>query len=670
MSHNASMATPFQKVLVANRGEIALRVMRSARALGYRTVAVYSTADAQASHVHAADEAVCIGEPLPAQSYLNIPAILEAAKLSGADAIHPGYGFLAENENFAAACRDAGLVFIGPSPQAIVSMGDKAGAKRLMIDAGVPCIPGYQGADQSAANLAAQAELLGYPVMIKATAGGGGRGMRLVQHGQEFAELLRSAQSEALNAFGDATVILERAIVEPRHIEIQVFADRHGHAIHLGERDCSVQRRHQKVVEEAPSPAVDAALRERMGATAVAAVQAIGYEGAGTLEFLLDRDGNFYFMEMNTRLQVEHPVTEAITGLDLVAWQLRIAAGEPLPLTQADLHYQGHAIEVRLCAEDVPRGFMPQSGVMRRWQLPDGVRVEHALHSGAVIPPYYDSMVAKLIAHGASRDEARRKLLRALHDLVALGVTTNQAFLSRCLAHSVFAAGEATTAFIAQNEAGLLHVAASAQSQAAAVAAWLLHQTSGHQAHEHTHSGRQLAHALPMGMRLQIQGHDVQVSVTQTSPHDFVLRMGEVQHSITAVNVTRHEARFVLDRVMQGVAFEREGHHLWLLHQGQPYEVLDRTRMASARQGETGGDGKVRATMNGRVVAIAVAVGDQVQAQQPLVTLEAMKMEHVHAAPVAGKVVALHVVDGEQVQAHRVVVEIEAAKPVAQAASH
>ena len=676
MSNNASMATPFQKVLVANRGEIALRVMRSARALGYRTVAVYSTADAQASHVQAADEAVCIGEPLPAQSYLNIPAILEAAKLSGADAIHPGYGFLAENENFAAACRDAGLVFIGPSPQAIVSMGDKAGAKRLMIDAGVPCIPGYQGADQSAANLAAQAELLGYPVMIKATAGGGGRGMRLVQHGQEFAELLRSAQSEALNAFGDATVILERAIVEPRHIEIQVFADRHGHAIHLGERDCSVQRRHQKVVEEAPSPAVDAALRERMGATAVAAVQAIGYEGAGTLEFLLDRDGNFYFMEMNTRLQVEHPVTEAITGLDLVAWQLRIAAGEPLPLTQADLSYEGHAIEVRLCAEDVPRGFMPQSGVMRRWQLPDGVRVEHALHAGAVIPPYYDSMVAKLIAHGASRDEARRKLLRALHDLVALGVTTNQAFLSRCLAHPVFAAGEATTAFIAQNEAALLHVEASAQSQAAAVAAWLLHQTAGHHAHANTHahihadSGRQLAHALPMGMRLQIQGHDVQVSVTQTASHDFALRVGEVQHSITAVSVTRHEARFVLDRVMQRVSFEREGHHLWLLHHGQPYEVLDRTRMASARQGDTGGDGKVRATMNGRVVAIAVAVGDQVQAQQPLVTLEAMKMEHVHAAPVAGKVVALHVVDGEQVQAHRVVVEIEAADLVAQAASH
>jgi geranyl-CoA carboxylase alpha subunit len=328
-------------------------------------------------------------------------------------------------------------------------------------------------------------------------------------------------------------------------------------------------------------------------------------------------------------------------------------------LTQADLRYAGHAIEVRLCAEDVPHGFMPQSGVMRRWQLPEGVRVEHALHAGAEIPPYYDSMVAKLIAHGTSRDEARRKLLRALHDLVALGVTTNQAFLSRCLAHPVFAAGEATTAFIAQHEADLLQVEASAQSQAAAVAAWLLHQTAGQT--PHTDSSRRLAHALPMGMRLQIQGQDVQVSITQAAPHHFELRVGDAQHAITGVSLSAHDARFVLDRVMQKVAFEREGHQLWLLQNGQPYHVLDRTRMASARQGETGGDGKVRATMNGRVVAIAVAVGDQVQAQQPLVTLEAMKMEHVHAAPVAGKVLALHVIEGEQVQAHRVVVEIEAA---------
>ena len=667
MSPDTPPFTPFHKVLVANRGEIALRVMRSARSLGYRTVAVYSTADAQASHVQAADEAVCIGEPLPAQSYLNIPAIIEAARLCGADAIHPGYGFLAENEDFAAACREAGLVFIGPSPEAIRAMGDKAGAKRLMLAAGVPCIDGYQGADQSAQHLAEQAAQLGYPVMIKATAGGGGRGMRLVTQAQDFAEHLRSAQSEALNAFGDATVILERAIEQPRHIEIQVFADRHGNAIHLGERDCSVQRRHQKLVEEAPSPAVDAALRERMGTTAVAAVKAIGYEGAGTLEFLLDQDGHYYFMEMNTRLQVEHPVTEAITGLDLVAWQLRVAAGEALPLTQAEVGFEGHAIEVRLCAEDVPRGFMPQSGTMSRWQLPAGVRVEHALHSGAVIPPYYDSMVAKLIAHGKTREEARRKLMHALHDLVALGVTTNQAFLGRCLAHPEFAAGQATTAFIAQNEAVLLEVDAAAQGKAVAVAAGLLHQTAGRslqgQAAQglsvHGDSDQRLTHALPMGMRLAIDGQEIQASVAQTGSQRLDVRVGDALHTLDVVSLGAHEARFILDRVMQHVAFERDAHSLWLLHAGHPYQVVDRTRQPSARQGEAGGDGKVRASMNGRVVAVLVTVGERVQAKQPLVTLEAMKMEHVHAAPASGTVVALHVATGEQVQAGRVVVEIE-----------
>ena len=379
--------TPFSKVLVANRGEIALRVTRSAHALGYRSVAVYSSADLNSPHVAAADEAVCIGEPLPAQSYLNIGAIIDAARATGADAIHPSYGFLAENADFAAACREADIVFVGPSPQAIRAMGDKAGAKRLMQEAGVPCIPGYQGEDQSAERLAEEAGKIGYPLMIKATAGGGGRGMRLVADADSFAELLRNAQSEAKNAFGNAAVILERAIAEPRHVEIQIFADRHGNAVHLGERDCSVQRRHQKLIEEAPSPAVDATLRERMGTTAVTAARAIGYEGAGTLEFLLDRDGAFYFMEMNTRLQVEHPVTEAITGLDLVEWQLRVAAGENLPLAQEDIRFSGHAIEVRLCAEDAAQGFMPQSGTMRRWRVPSGIRVEHALKPGAAIPP-------------------------------------------------------------------------------------------------------------------------------------------------------------------------------------------------------------------------------------------------------------------------------------------
>jgi geranyl-CoA carboxylase alpha subunit len=347
--------TPFSRILIANRGEIALRVIRSARALGYQTVAIYSGADIDARHVGEADQAVCVGGSLPAESYLRIDAIVDAARRTGADAVHPGYGFLAENADFAQACRDAGLVFIGPPPEAIRVMGDKAGVKRLMRAAGVPCIPGYDGEDQRDERLLAEAERIGFPIMIKATAGGGGRGMRLVHDARDFPELLRSARSEARNAFGNEGLILERVIPDPRHVEIQVLADRHGHAIHLGERDCSVQRRHQKIVEEAPSPAVDAALRERMGAAAVAAARAIGYEGVGTLECLLDPEGRFYFMEMNTRLQVEHPVTEAVTGLDLVELQLRVAAGEPLPLRQEDVRLRGHAIEVRLCAEDPAR---------------------------------------------------------------------------------------------------------------------------------------------------------------------------------------------------------------------------------------------------------------------------------------------------------------------------
>ena len=405
--------TPFYKILIANRGEIALRIMRTARRLGYGVVAVYSDADRDALHVREADQAVRIGEALPAQSYLNIDAIIAAAKASGADAVHPGYGFLAENEDFAQACRDAGLVFIGPSPEAIKAMGNKAGAKEIMQTAGVPCVPGYQGADQSDAVMLAEANKIGFPVMIKAVAGGGGRGMRLVADAAAFPDALRSARSEAQGAFGDPTVILERAIVDPRHIEIQVFGDRYGNAIHLGERDCSVQRRHQKLIEEAPSPAVSPKLRARMGAVAVAAVKSIRYEGAGTLEFLLDHSGEFYFMEMNTRLQVEHPVTEAITGLDLVELQLRVASGEPLGLTQEDIKFSGHAIEVRLCSEDAGHDFMPQSGRMALWQMPDGIRVEHALQSGSEIPPFYDSMIAKLISHGADpRRGARQADLR------------------------------------------------------------------------------------------------------------------------------------------------------------------------------------------------------------------------------------------------------------------
>jgi len=655
-------ATPFYKLLIANRGEIALRVIRTAHAMGYQTVAVYSTADANARHVLEADQAVCIGAPLPAQSYLNSDAILEAARRTGADAVHPGYGFLAENEDFARACRSAGLVFVGPSPEAIRAMGHKAGAKQIMQDAGVPCIPGYQGEDQSEARLAAEAERIGFPIMIKAVAGGGGRGMRLVHHAKEFPDLLRGAQSEAQNAFGNAEVILERAILAPRHIEIQIFADRHGNAIHLGERDCSVQRRHQKVIEEAPSPAVDAALRARMGATAIAAVQAIGYEGAGTLEFLLDAQGNYYFMEMNTRLQVEHPVTEAITDLDLVEWQLRVAAGEPLPLRQEDVCFTGHAIEVRLCAEDVTRGFMPQSGTMFLWQPAQTVRVEQALHDGADIPPFYDSMVAKLIAHGDSRDAARRRLLQGLRQTVALGVTTNQTFLGACLQHPVFAAGNATTAFIQDHQDDLLVADATAHEHAVALAAALLFETTGSAPQQPLL--RHLAHALPVALLLEVEGTHQTVHITQTGPQAFTVAIAGREHQVTWVTLTTHTVRVVIDGIMQSAAFWRDGAQLCLHCAGLPLTVTDLTRSAAKRADENGSDGKVRASMNGRVVAVLVAAGDVVEAGQAIVTLEAMKMEHLHVAPVAGRMVSLNVSVGEQVTTHHVLAEIEATQAV------
>ncbi|RYF82530.1 MAG: acetyl-CoA carboxylase biotin carboxylase subunit [Comamonadaceae bacterium] len=667
---DSKTSTPFTKILVANRGEIALRVMRSAKALGYRTVAVYSTADADARHVREADQAVCIGGPLPAQSYLRIDAILEAARKTGADAVHPGYGFLAENEDFARACRSAGLVFIGPSPEAIIAMGHKAGAKKIMMDADVPCIPGYQGDDQGTERLAMEAGRIGFPVMIKATAGGGGRGMRLVQNAAEFADLLASAQSEARNAFGDPEVILERAILEPRHIEIQVFADRHGHAIHLGERDCSVQRRHQKVIEEAPSPVVSAELRERMGAVAVKAVKAIGYEGAGTLEFLLDREGHFFFMEMNTRLQVEHPVTEAITGLDLVEWQLRVAAGQPLPLQQEDVQFSGHSIEVRLCAEDPAQGFMPQSGTVALWAPSPALRVEDSLRSGGEVPPYYDSMVAKLIAYGQDRDEARRRLLHGLQDSVALGFKTNQLFLARCLAHPVFAAGGATTAFIAQNQDALLAPDAALARQAATVAALLLAETGADAALRH--SERRLAHTLPMGQRFDVDGQAVACTLTQTDARAFVVALDGAEHAVTLLGTEGARARVRVDGVLESVVFLRQADTLYLHLRGHPFVVQDRTHAAAPKRGAEAGDGKLRASMNGRVVAVLVAQGDQVEAGQPMLTLEAMKMEHVHAAPVAGRVHLMAVSVNDQVAAHRVLAEIVAdtgAEPTAASAS-
>ena len=656
MSPESIKPTPFRKILIANRGEIALRIMRTARRLGLGVVAVYSDADAGALHVREADEAVRIGEALPSQSYLNIEAIIAAAKSSGADAVHPGYGFLAENEDFAQACRDAGLVFIGPSPDAIKAMGNKAGAKEIMLAAGVPCVPGYQGADQGDAAMLAEAGKIGFPVMIKAVAGGGGRGMRLVADAAAFPDSLRGARSEAQGAFGDPDVILERAIADPRHIEIQVFGDAFGDAIHLGERDCSVQRRHQKLIEEAPSPAVSPTLRARMGAIAVAAIKSLRYQGAGTLEFLLDASGEFYFMEMNTRLQVEHPVTEAITGLDLVELQLRIAAGEPLGLTQEDIRFSGHAIEVRLCSEDAAHDFMPQSGRMALWRMPTEIRVEHALQSGCEIPPFYDSMIAKLISHGATRDEARRKLIHGLEQTAAFGVTTNQAFLAACLAHLSFAAGEATTAFIAQNRDNLLARRKDA-SQEAALAALLLYVTDANA--PPWRSGRTLAAAFPLPLRIEHHGI-LDLEIVRERDGGYLVSLDGGEHRFEIAALGGETIRFRSGGVMESATFLRDGDRLYILHRGMTLAVRDLSRSAPAAAAATGSDGKVRATMNGRIVAVLVKAGEKVVAGQPVMTLEAMKMEHVHTAPVAGTIAAIDVAEGEQVTTGRIVVEIEA----------
>ncbi|MEH2623923.1 geranyl-CoA carboxylase alpha subunit [Bradyrhizobium sp. AZCC 1719] len=650
--------TPFFKILVANRGEIALRVMRTARRLGYGVVAVYSDADRDALHVREADQAVRIGEALPAQSYLRIDAIIAAAKATGAGAVHPGYGFLAENEDFAQACRDAGLVFIGPSPEAIRAMGNKAGAKDILRRAGVPVVPGYQGADQSDAAMLAEARKIGFPIMIKAVAGGGGRGMRLVEDAAAFPDALRSARSEAQGAFGDPTVILERAIVDPRHIEIQVFGDRYGNAIHLGERDCSVQRRHQKLIEEAPSPKVTPELRARMGAVAVAAVKSIEYEGAGTLEFLLDEGGEFYFMEMNTRLQVEHPVTEAITGLDLVELQLRIAAGEPLGLRQEDVKFSGHAIEVRLCSEDADHDFMPQSGRMALWQMPDGIRVEHALRSGSEIPPFYDSMIAKIISLGADRNEARGRLICGLEQTAAFGVTTNQGFLISCLRHPAFAKGEATTAFIGNHRDELLAPRVNDKAEAA-LAALLLYVTNPHA--PPWRSGRSLAATFPLTMRIDLGHGAFEVDIVRNRDGSYVAGLEGNERRFEIDELGPDTIRFRADGMMESARFLRDGGRLYILHRGASIAARDLTLAAPASAAAADGDGKVRATMNGRVVAVLVKPGEQVAVGQPVMTLEAMKMEHVHMAGVAGTVSSIDVAEGEQVTTGRIVVEIAAA---------
>ena len=444
---------PIGKVLIANRGEIALRIIRSCRELGIATVAVYSTVDRNALHVQLADEAVCVGEAASSKSYLNIPNILAAATSRGVDAIHPGYGFLAENDRFAEMCRDHGITFVGPSPHAIRSMGDKATAKTTMQRVGVPTVPGSEGLLSTPEEAAALAEEMGYPVMIKATAGGGGRGMRLVPGPEQLNSLFKAAQGEAEAAFGNPGLYMEKFIDRPRHVEVQVLADRHGNVVHLGERDCSIQRRHQKLLEEAPSPALDPELRRRMGEAAVAAARSIQYEGAGTVEFLLDRSGGFYFMEMNTRIQVEHPVTEMVTGIDLIAEQLRIAGGEPISVTQDDIQLRGHAIECRINAEDAAHNFRPAPGKITGWLPPGGpgIRVDSHVYTGYDIPPFYDSLIGKLIIWAPDRASALKRMRRALNECAVTGIPTTVEFHLRLLDRPEFQRGDVHTKFVEQD---------------------------------------------------------------------------------------------------------------------------------------------------------------------------------------------------------------------------
>ncbi len=651
------MRTTFHKILVANRGEIACRVFRTARAQGYRTVAVYSEADAGALHVRQADEALCIGPPPVRESYLNVEAVLRAAAASGADAIHPGYGFLSENAAFARAVQEAGLVFIGPDPHAIEQMGNKAAAKRLMLAAGVPCVPGYQGSDQSDATLLRQAREIGAPVMVKAAAGGGGRGMRLVHDLDDLPDALARARSEAANAFGSDELILERAVIEPRHVEVQVFGDRHGHVIHLGERDCSVQRRHQKVFEEAPSPAVDAALRARMGAAAVTAARAVDYVGAGTVEFLLDREGRFYFLEMNTRLQVEHPVTECVTGLDLVAWQLAVARGEPLPLAQDDVRLAGHAIEVRLYAEDPAADFLPQSGAVA-WRRPPagaGIRVDHGIASAQAISPFYDPMIAKIIAHGATRDEARRRLAGALADTRVLGLPTNLGFLADATAHPEFAAGEATTAFIARHFGPERLRPAVPDSRALAVAAALwFDATSFHGPQAGFRSNGPARWPLVLG----VGGARQALHVTIAGRGRLRVECPDgAKHAVDLLDAAGPARRLAIDGLHADAdAVFAEG-RLHLAWQGAAHAVDDLTHAPPLRA-DAAGDSAVRAPMNGRLLAVLVAVGERVAKGQRVAVLEAMKMEHQLLARRDGIVERLGAAVGEQVATRAVVVKL------------
>jgi geranyl-CoA carboxylase alpha subunit len=656
----------FNKILIANRGEIACRVMRTAQDLGYRTVAVYSAADSNARHVHVADEAVCIGPAQVNQSYLVIDNIIHAAQQTGADAIHPGYGFLSENADFARACEAAGIVFIGPTVEAIHLMGSKRLSKIAMLEAGVPCIPGYEGAAQDDDTLSREAERIGYPLMIKASAGGGGRGMRLVHESSELLAQIRTARSEAQNAFGSGELILERAVIQPRHVEIQVFGDQHGHIVYMGERDCSVQRRHQKVVEEAPCPVMTPELRQAMGEAAVKAAASVNYVGAGTVEFLLDQSGEFFFLEMNTRLQVEHPVTELITGQDLVAWQIRVAEGQPLPLKQDEIRLTGHAMEVRLYAEDAAHNFLPQTGTALRWEpaLRDGIRIDHGLLEGQVVSPFYDPMLAKVIAYGATREEARRKLVRAVEDCVLLGVNGNQRFLANLLSHPEFAAGNATTAFIAEHFANdpSLSPQPPAAGELAVAAALLFQQSANARAHQPGLAGWRNAGSAPWHFVLKHgeQSLTVELEVRADGPQTSLLvTVGEQQVSLKLLATDGRWATVERDGIRQRLAYHLDGEHIWLYGHAGNLHFTDITHQpVSSAAGA--GSGSVKAPMDGAIVEVLVEEGATVSKGQLLVVLEAMKMEHPLKASIDGVVRRIGVSRGDQVKNRQLLVEIEA----------
>jgi 3-methylcrotonyl-CoA carboxylase alpha subunit len=662
----------FHKILIANRGEIACRVAATARRLGVKTVAVHSDADARARHVAACDEAVRIGAAAPRDSYLRWERIIEAALATGAQAIHPGYGFLSENEDFAQACADAGLVFIGPPPSAIRAMGLKAESKQLMERAGVPLVPGYHGADQDPALLKREADRIGYPVLIKASAGGGGKGMRAVASAGEFDAALASCKREAINAFGDDAVLVERYVTRPRHIEIQVFFDGHGNGVWLFERDCSVQRRHQKVLEEAPAPGMTPERRRQMGEAAVAAARAVGYVGAGTVEFIAEQDGRFYFMEMNTRLQVEHPVTEAITGHDLVEWQLRVASGERLPALQDELAIRGHAIEARICAENPEAGFLPATGTLSvlRWpghvefrrnaeqdgaRAPAAVRVDTGVDEGDAISPHYDSMIAKLIVWGEDRAQALARLDAALAATHVVGVVNNVAFLRRVAGTPSFAQADLDTALIEREGARLFGQAGlSLVEVAAGVAARALaRQRAGADADPWSRrDGWRLHGAAVQRFDLERQGEPVQVQLESRHDGGAVLVVGgqRLAFAARALDADRHDVTLgegdATRRLALTVYQVGEQVSVFAAHGSAQVAVVDPLAHAGEGHQEAG---RLTAPMPGKVVAYLVGRGDAVKTGQPLAVLEAMKMEHTIAAPRDGTVAELLFAPGDQV---------------------